>query len=72
MDPNEALKRCRALGAQVLRNVDDGVLGSRDTAEALAEAFAALDSWLAKGGFLPKSWSHSHPYNPTLHKEPRP
>ena len=53
MDPNEALRRLRALVATIRgsmnhydhRQVDD-----------LIETFDALDDWLTKGGFLPATW----------------
>lgn len=43
MDPDEALNNLRS--ALIARDI-----------EAACEAFDALDSWLAKGGFPPERW----------------
>lgn len=50
MDPNEALKTARALVPEILR------LERHPLESNLAEAFNALDQWLARGGFLPRDW----------------
>jgi hypothetical protein len=54
MDPDQALANAR----EAAQDYDEaGSLGSEsDAAERLVEAFNALDSWLSKGGFLPRDW----------------
>lgn len=52
MDPNEALKLARAAVQDYRDNHP-----ANDAADALAEAFEALDGWLSKGGFLPAAWA---------------
>jgi hypothetical protein len=72
MDPNETLRRIRALSERIVareaeRAEDDSVDGSlsscfanleaqEDDAVELAELTHALDEWLTKGGFLPTEW----------------
>lgn len=56
MDPNEALKVCRAQAALLL---SDTALTNDAELEAyteLAEQFLALDEWLSKEGFPPGDW----------------
>jgi hypothetical protein len=57
MDPNEALKDARAalVALNTARNAGD-VSGFEEAAIELADAFEALDGWIAKGGFLPTAW----------------
>jgi hypothetical protein len=47
MDPNETLRRLRELCAKNQDLVDPS---------DLVELVEALDSWVSKGGFLPKAW----------------
>lgn len=47
MDPDEALKRIRAL-----YDADHDSY----TAEELIDLIQGLDEWLSRGGFLPKAW----------------
>lgn len=54
MDPNEALKNMRD-GAACVRNAAD-LLELEPAAEGLADAVAALDEWITRGGFLPADW----------------
>lgn len=51
MDPDETLKRAREAYAQYTARP------THDAAEALAEAFTALDGWITRGGFLPRDWA---------------
>lgn len=53
MDPNEALKAIREMIANY--NSEKGISGW--DLEALVQNFAALDQWIASGGFLPEAWS---------------
>lgn len=50
MDPNETLRELRGMisDAQDFNADIDGDL--------MAEKFEALDTWLARGGFLPEAW----------------
>lgn len=56
MDPNETLKRLRALTMNVLGQAENG-LDDPDSCFELAECAQALDEWISKGGFLPAAWS---------------
>ena len=60
MDPNEALRAARvALGAyRAIQDANDSPVDTTEmrAADKLADAFEALDIWLTRGGFLPKSW----------------
>lgn len=49
MDPNVILERLRQWAA--------GEDAGMDTGDAM-EAFADLDEWLTRGGFLPDGWRH--------------
>lgn len=51
MDPNEVLSELRRLTMEVFQG------GQKDPTD-LALAFASLDMWIAKGGFLPTDWQH--------------
>lgn len=51
MDPNECLRRIRAL----IQAFFDGEEGPDDGAQ-LAEYINGLDTWLTNGGFLPDEW----------------
>ena len=53
MDVNEALTAARALAEDVLRRPAEST-----EAQALAEAFLAIDGWITGGGFLPAAWRH--------------
>lgn len=61
MDPTAALNECRAHAVTILAEADRNVPRSESSAdpEAFAEAFQALDEWILKGGFLPRSWRES-------------
>jgi hypothetical protein len=50
MDPDTALREMRQRASDILTFTKDS------DARLLAESFEALDSWLAKGGFLPQDW----------------
>ena len=56
MDPDQALQDGRRAAASVLQAVD-GNGDLIESAERLAEAFQALDGWLASGGFKPQAWA---------------
>ena len=53
MDPNEALKKMRALVKKVLH---DEPSGPYPDIEEMFESFEALDERLSSGGFLPTDW----------------
>jgi hypothetical protein len=55
MDPDEALKNARRAVKRYIDEQDPQrlALASAD----LVDAFAALDGWLSKGGFLPQAWA---------------
>jgi hypothetical protein len=55
VDPDEALKKAREAAKWI---VEGGLTTER--AEALAEAFDALDGWLSKGGFVPVAWEPAY------------
>lgn len=66
MDPNANLKETLALAREVLADADadDGCEDDHEhaivvNAPRLAELVVALDEWLCKGGFLPKTWSRT-------------
>lgn len=51
MDPNAALTRIRQLMTEWRQTEENG--DANQVLDELAEAVAALDEWVAKGGFLP-------------------
>ena len=53
MDPNESLKRARAM---LRRYGETGDTADIPDVATLADAFEALDAWLSSGGFLPTAW----------------
>lgn len=58
MDPEEALRRIRALADDYDRNADnwdESEFGS--TLAAITKTFQGLDTWLSSGGFPPNAWS---------------
>lgn len=58
MDPNAALANLRQAYNEFVHS-DDQELDVQviiDHARTMAEAVAALDGWLAQGGFLPTPW----------------
>jgi hypothetical protein len=57
MDPDEALKKAREAIARYRRTLPCNDYDQLGHADALADAFEALDGWLSKGGFPPKAWS---------------
>jgi len=63
MDPNETIKRLRSWAANRLEKADniEGNAPDGNDAEA-AEPFAALDTWLTRGGFLPEAWRFHNPF----------
>ena len=52
MDPNETLRKIRELCKKILEQEHT----FQDVWD-LAEHTEAMDSWISKGGFLPKEWS---------------
>lgn len=54
MDPTATLVKIRALIQSINRSSNS--YDRAVWAEELAEAFEALDQWMAKGGFLPVQW----------------
>ena len=62
MDPNENLRKQRALAARIIAisdNEDAPNEEQRELEEAaaeLAELVRALDVWITTGGFLPSAW----------------
>ena len=56
MDPNATLADLRRLTILLLVNPNNG----DDAAVRMAELFEALDSWIARGGFLPQTWARDH------------
>ena len=50
-----AIARDRA--AAVIESADYADARESDEAVELAEAFQALDEWLTKGGFKPRTWA---------------
>lgn len=52
MDPDKALQDARIAS----RSLREDETWARSDAEALADAFDALDEWLTGGGFLPQGW----------------
>lgn len=53
MDPNATLRELRDL----MDSEDDDFDVERAT-----ELFWALDNWLSRGGFLPRSWDKNKPF----------
>jgi len=53
MDPNVALANLR----EALNPEQGDSPGFEDALDNAIEAFAALDEWLSKGGFLPGAWA---------------
>lgn len=53
MDPNATLDMLR----QAIRDYEGGE-SPESVAGDLAEAAAALDTWITRGGFLPADWSN--------------
>lgn len=56
MDPNEVIRRARRAAMAVLEADAETV-----EADELANAFAYLDAWLVRGGFLPRDWEMATP-----------
>jgi hypothetical protein len=58
MDPEATLTRLRELVGEINAafDADDDCT---DMAVEMAELFGALDSWLCKEGFLPKTWAQT-------------
>lgn len=63
MDPNETLRRIRALvRLSTERTLTDGSTSLTPAeADELVEAVDTLDKWIERGGFLPAVWNASHP-----------
>lgn len=51
MDPNKALDELREMVSDILGDNHHSA-----TTVRFAERFDALDEWLSKDGFLPRSW----------------
>lgn len=56
MDPNETLRRIRALVVTAIEASDQGVPPDANDSIELAEYVENLDEWLAKGGAPPREW----------------
>jgi hypothetical protein len=56
VDPEQALKNARDACERIVET-EPGTVARDDAAADLAEAFDALDSWLSRGGFLPRDWA---------------
>jgi hypothetical protein len=56
VDPDETLREAREALDDYFENQSKNITGEIDAADRLAEAFAALDTWLMEGGFLPTPW----------------
>lgn len=56
MDPNANLQEQRRLTAELQNEIDN--LGRPDAVKVdrLLALVEALDTWITKGGFLPKDW----------------
>ena len=56
MDPNDTLKKLRALSWKI----DNGYCATEgnesETLQEMHDLFYALDQWLSQGGFLPEAW----------------
>lgn len=62
MDPELALRNCRKWALELV-NLQDGsesgplvMARMAELGVKMAESFDALDEWICKGGFLPKTW----------------
>jgi len=58
MDPNETLKRLRAIVRDIQADRDDpaGYNATTTREDEAADLVQALDAWLCSGGFLPDAW----------------
>ena len=56
MDPDETLKKLRALVEEIREDERDG-LDITDHEQSVLDLFDGLDQWLTKGGFLPAAWA---------------
>ena len=68
MDPDTNLEEQRLLAASIIEKIDTSYDDETDSlpreveedvirdANRLAELVQALDTWLVRGGFLPKEW----------------
>lgn len=61
MDPNEALRLVRESVGELVQADDDDTLPGSQTGQ-IVDAFAALDEWLQRGGFLPADWRGESDY----------
>jgi DNA-binding GntR family transcriptional regulator len=59
MDPEATLEEIRAIieGFHHALETDDEI--PRDEVNSLVKHFHALDGWISRGGFLPRSWRRS-------------
>lgn len=55
MDPNETLRELRTAVALYVASMADESARTA-AAEAMADSFEALDTWLCNQGFLPDEW----------------
>lgn len=53
MDPNETYRRMCLLALRILNHENE----HDDNAVELAQLFDDINSWIAKGGFLPDAWT---------------
>ena len=58
MDPNATLEEMRRLMHAILNEVSTAQEDFAN-AERLAELVEAMDGWLSRGGFLPRSWQQA-------------
>lgn len=65
MDPDALLKRIREKVSGILTLTH---IHSFEDMEDLAEDINNLDSWISKGGFLPKAWKSSRSETLTFHQ----
>lgn len=68
MDPDAALFQLREMVAKLERATDaDDVDGVFLAANDVVNDFRGLDTWITRGGFLPKDWQPAH--NPSTDVE---
>jgi hypothetical protein len=62
MDPNATLAEMLGLAEVIQQEYGDtdGNGVDQDDANRLAELVEALNSWIMKGGFLPKAWREAN------------
>lgn len=66
MDPDELLRRLRALAARLRREAQEGqadgkaISFSEEEVLEFSDGFLDLDNWILSGGFLPQTWSRQN------------